>query len=80
MLNHHSKGESYPEKYFETIFSQSDLMYERYKQISIYNLDFAFVEKGINVEIDGSQHIYDTKIVESNLRRDEFLKVNGWKV
>jgi very-short-patch-repair endonuclease len=80
LLNHFSKGESYPEKYFQIILQKSNLSYERYLQISYYNLDFAFIEKGIDLEIDGDQHYLDQKIVESNKERDIFLKNNGWSV
>lgn len=80
LLNHYSKGESYPEKYFQSIFEKNDLNYKRYLQISIYNLDFAFVDKGIDLEVDGDQHVLDKKIVKSNNERDEFLSNNGWNV
>jgi len=80
LLNHFSKGESYPERYFQIILQKSNLSYERYLQISYYNLDFAFIEKGIDLEIDGDQHYLDQKIVESNKERDIFLKNKGWSI
>jgi very-short-patch-repair endonuclease len=80
LLNHYSKGESYPEKYFEYILNKTEIKYKRYVQISYYNIDFAFIEKGIDLEIDGDQHYLDKKIVESNKERDIFLTNNGWKV
>lgn len=80
LLNHNSKKESYPEIYFQDILQKNELIYERYLQISIYNLDFAFIDKGIDLEIDGDQHILDKRILKSNIQRDIFLKENGWKV
>ncbi len=80
LLNHYSKGESYPEKYFQSILEKTKIKYERYLQISYYNIDFAFIEKGIDLEIDGDQHYLDQKIVESNKERDIFLTNNGWSV
>ena len=79
LLNHYSKGESYPEKYFNDILSKTNLKYERYFQFSIYQLDFAFIDKSVNLEIDGSQHYDDKKIVESNKKRDIFMNENGWE-
>lgn len=80
LLNHYSKGESYPEEYFDKIFKNNNLKYEKQLQISIYQLDFAFIENGINIEIDGEQHYVDNRIIESNKRKDIFLKDNGWDV
>lgn len=78
-LNHYSKGASYPERYFHTVLQGKGLMYERYKQVSIYNLDFAFPTM-VDLEIDGEQHYCDTRIVTSNKRRDAYLSARGWKV
>lgn len=80
LLNHYSKGESYPEEYFDKIFKINKLKYKKQLPISIYHLDFAFIENGINIEIDGEQHYVDSRIIESNKRKDIFLKDNGWDV
>lgn len=32
------------------------------------------------MEIDGEQHYYDKRIVESDKRRNEYLSNNGWKI
>lgn len=79
-LLNHSQKESYPEKYFQTILKKSGLKYKRFLQISYYNIDFAFIDKGIDLEIDGDQHIVDQKVVKSNIERDKFLTNNGWKI
>lgn len=80
LLNHYSKGDSYPEKYFENILSKSNLKYERYYRISLYELDFAFLDKKIDLEIDGNQHDEDDRIKSSDLKRDQFMIDNGWEV
>lgn len=80
LLNHHSKGESYPEKYFNEILEKTNLKYERYFRIGLYELDFAFLNKKIDLEIDGEQHCVDLKIVNSDIKRDKFMKDNGWDI
>lgn len=79
-LNHYTKGASYPERYFHTLLQENGLIYERYKQVSIYNLDFAFNDKMINLEIDGEQHYTDKRIIVSNKRRDAYLSKRGWLI
>ncbi len=66
LINHSSNGETYPEKYFREILEKKNLDFEPKYPFSIYELDFAFITKSINLEIDGSQHKYDLKIVKSN--------------
>lgn len=78
-LLNHSSVESYPEKYFNNIL-KNKFEYERYLQISIYQLDFAFINIGIDLEIDGEQHYNNEDIIKSNKKRDLFLIKNGWKV
>ena len=41
-------------------------------------MDFALEEKKIDVEIDGSQHWLDPKIVKHDKIRTEKLSENGW--
>lgn len=79
-LNHYSKGESYPEKYFREILENTNLIYEKEYCVSSYRLDFAFIDKAINLEIDGEQHYVDKRIVKSNNRRDEYLNKLGWEI
>lgn len=80
LLNHYSKGPSYPEQYFQTLFENEGIVLDRYYRIGIYELDFAHLPGKIDIEIDGEQHYADPRIVESDIRRDEFMKSNGWKV
>lgn len=78
VLNHHSKGDSYPEKYFKKVFDNENIVYEQnYYQLG-YFLDFAWPEKKVYIEIDGEQHYSDIRIVEHDKKRTEDLNKNGW--
>ena len=79
LLNHYSKGESYPERYFDEIF-RNKFEYKRFLPISYYHIDFAVVDKKIAIEIDGDQHYLDKKVVESDKRKNKFLINNGWDI
>lgn len=78
-LNHSSK-ESYPEKYFTELFENEGFGVSKKLQIGLYELDFYIPNKKIDIEIDGSQHYTDSKIVESDKRRTAFLESEGWDV
>ena len=79
LLNHHSKGDSYPEKYFKEVFDNEKIEYKQnYYQIG-YFLDFAWPDKKIYLEIDGEQHYVDKRIVEHDKVRTENLKNEGWQ-
>lgn len=78
-LNHSSK-ESYPEKYFTELFKNEGIEVTKSFYIGLYELDFCILDKKIDIEIDGNQHYYDDKIVESDKRRNKFLEDNGWDI
>lgn len=78
LLNHYTNGQSYPEKYWELVLRNNNVAFEQEKRVSIYRLDFAI--GNINLEIDGEQHYLDPRILASNQRRDEELRLMGWKV
>lgn len=78
-LNHYSKGRSYPEQYFYDWLTKEGIAFEEQKQVSLYQLDFAFSGM-IDLEIDGEQHYLDNKIVESDKRRTEYLESQGWTI
>ena len=80
LLNHYSKGDSYPEVYFECIFKKHKINYIKKYRIHTYELDFAILDKKIDIEIDGSQHILDKRIVESDIKRTKYLEDNGWDI
>lgn len=79
LLNHSSK-ESYPEKYFTKVFKNEGLDVVKSYRFGLYELDFSIPEKKIDIEVDGSQHWLDKKIVESDKRRTKLLEEDGWDV
>jgi len=80
LLNHYSHGESYPEKYFADVFEKEKIKLDRYYRIGTYQLDFADVNKKIDIEVDGSQHRYDPRIVTHDIKRNNFMSSIGWRV
>jgi very-short-patch-repair endonuclease len=80
LLNHYSKGDSYPERYFKELFEVEKIDLKHHTQIGLYQLDFYNLECKIDIEIDGDQHHLDKRIAESDIRRTEFLESQGWKV
>ena len=48
-------------------------------QNSIYEYDFAFPLKKIDVEVDGKTHNLP-KVQEIDKRRDEWSKSQGWRI
>lgn len=78
VLNHNSKKLSYAEQYFLDALTGSDFKHRH--RILNYELDFAIPEKKINLEIDGSQHKLDKKIVAHDLKRNKNLQDLGWTI
>ena len=74
-LNHYSKGQSYPESYFEKWLLDKKVSFISEQQVSIYSIDFRIGD--IALEIDGEQHYVDDRIVKSNFYRDEYFKSIG---
>lgn len=77
------KNLSYPEKVFIGLLKSNNLhkqfLIEREKPVFPYFIDFAFENVMVAVEVDGGQHeLPDRK--ESDCRKDEILKKNGWRV
>lgn len=79
-LLNHSHKESYPEKYFKSIFEKEGIEFVKEYRVGTYHLDFAILEYKIDIEIDGDQHYLDKKIIESDLKRNNFLEENGWDI
>ena len=77
---YHSSKESYPEKYFREMFQQLRLDFEPQYPVQSYNLDFAFLNNKIDVEIDGELHYSDPKVVKRDIRRNLYLSNLGWKI
>lgn len=80
ILNHHSKGDSYPEKYFKEVFNNACMEYEQNYYSNSYFLDFAWPDIKIYIEIDGEQHYLDNRIVEHDKERTEKLHNAGWRL
>jgi len=79
-LINHSSNESFPEKVFKQALIDNGITgwTDRW-QNGIYQYDFAFINKRIDVEIDGAQHLQE-KVVKIDKRRDEWSKSLGWIV
>lgn len=79
IINHSSKP-SYPEQVFENALKESKITGWVYRfRNGIYEYDFAFPDKKIDVEIDGNTHKSE-KVKKIDKRRDLFSKNNGWTV
>ena len=75
-LNHSSK-ESFPEKYFRLWLTKENLLDKQELNVDRYYLDFAWPNKKIYLEIDGSQHNLDY-MKEHDLERTTVLDNLGW--
>ena len=62
------------------ILDSNNLVYEEQYQIGPYQLDFAFPDLKIDLEIDGDQHHLDKRVVESDKRRNIYLENLGWTI
>jgi very-short-patch-repair endonuclease len=79
LLNHSSK-ESYPEKLFRLKLEKENIIgWIQEYPILRYSLDFAFIDKKINIEIDGGTHKINT-VLKKDMERDLILKEMGWKI
>jgi len=79
LINHSSK-KSNLEIIFENALISSNIFGWKYHyQNGRYEYDFAFIDKKIDVEIDGSQHLSEKQKIRDE-RRDKFSRENGWKV
>lgn len=79
LLNHSSK-ESYPEELFRKALDERKIKgWVQEHPIKRYSLDFAFIDKKIDVEIDGGMH-NDEKVSRKDKIRDETLSSMGWEI
>lgn len=73
--------QSFPEKYWENVLIKNNIEFKNEVKVGKYFLDF-LIEKNdikIDLEIDGKQH-KQIEISEKDLKRDLFLKENGYVV
>lgn len=75
-------SESFAEAHIRMFLQQENLFSGCIQELQVgrYFLDFAWPEKMICVEIDGRQHFDDSKRLESDIRKNNFLNKNGWKI
>ena len=73
---------SYPEEFFTKVIENefNDKSYIYNFPFFTWKLDFAWIAKKRCIEIDGSQHERDSKLHESDIRKDAKLEVEGWKI
>jgi len=75
----HSSCISYPEKIFKEYLEKNNIKgWIHQMQFSLYQIDFAFPEYKLAVEIDGYTHTLD-KVKKIDKKRDLYLKEKGWK-
>lgn len=79
-MNHKSKGQSHPEKYWQTVLENHGQVFSVEHRLGMYSLDFAFPELKVDLEIDGRQHFDDPKVVTHDKARNENLIQFGWRV
>ena len=78
-LNHKSKGESYPEKYFREWLEKENISFIQEYSFGLYSFDF-LVNGIIDLEIDGAQHTVDKRVKASDEKRDNKAKEAGYIV
>ena len=73
---------SYPEMFFMEVIENEfvDKNYVREFPLGLFSLDFAWKNKKKCIEIDGDQHSRFEEYKKRDLRKDTFLKENGWQV
>jgi very-short-patch-repair endonuclease len=79
-LYHYAKHKPYTETYFIELFKKENINLKFHLDVGIYELDFYNKEAMLCVEIDGNQHYYDKRIIESDIRRTKYLEKLGWTV
>lgn len=79
VLNHHSRGDSYPEMFFKNVLENANITYDKDFPAYGYFLDFAWPNAKAYFEVDGEQHYVDKRIVEHDVERTAKLDANGWK-
>ena len=80
--NRHNSEPSWPEQFWSMVieneFTDKDVVAEL--QLGRYSLDFAWPHLKKCIEMDGDQHYTNDQQIQSDLRKDQYLKDAGWKV
>lgn len=73
---------SYPEKFFMQVIANefNDKNYLQEYNVGIYSIDFAWIKNKLAIEIDGGQHERFEEYKARDIRKDKYLKSQGWKV
>lgn len=79
VLNHHRRGDSYPEMFFKNVLDSATITYDKDFPACGYFLDFAWPNAKAYFEVDGEQHYVDKRIVEHDVERTAKLDADGWK-
>lgn len=75
----HSSNVSYPEQVILKYLKEYKILgWVHQLQFSIYQIDFAFPEYKLAVEIDGHTHTTE-KVKKIDNRRDKYLESKGWR-
>jgi very-short-patch-repair endonuclease len=79
-LKNHSSKESYPESILRKALIKREIVgWIQEYPFKRYSLDFAFVDKMLDVEIDGETHLSEG-VKKKDKERDLILENNGWTV
>jgi len=74
---------SYPEKLFEDGLVRNNInnnfLIIRERSVFPYFIDFAFENEKVAVEIDGSQHKLESRIIKDH-EKNEVLRKNNWRI
>jgi len=83
-INSDKKRMSRPEKTFNAILNEDEFFNQftiKYGlSVGKYFLDFALIDRKIDIEIDGVQHLRSAQAIKHDLIRDEYLTSLGWRV
>lgn len=80
--NERLKKRSYPEQWFESVI-QNNIANQDYTPqypVGKYCLDFAWITKKKCVEIDGETHYRFQAEIDKDIKRDAWLKEQGWSI
>jgi very-short-patch-repair endonuclease len=78
-INHKSRGETYPEKYFREWLEKENIPFQQEYRFKLYAFDF-LINGRVDLEIDGDQHKLDEKIIAHDIKRDDKSKDAGFVV
>lgn len=78
-INHKSRGETYPERYFRKWLEKENIPFQQEYRFKLYSFDF-LINGRVDLEIDGDQHKLDERIIAHDIKRDDKSKDAGFVV